>query len=282
LKLGGDEVQDVTTTHGGLTLDGVLNIADRGRLSDGVVLLTHGTFAHNRMRLMTDLQHLLGARGITTLAITLSLGVDQRRGMYDCARPHRHRHTDSLDEIGAWLEWLRDAGADNIVLLGHSRGGNQTAWFAAERLSGADDIKAVVLVAPMTWSQTRAHEFYQQHHGLDIRPVIERAKSLGGDEMLTGVPFLFCPETTAAAGSYLSYHGDEPRLDTPTLMSAIPRPLLVVAAENDEIMDDLPERTEAVKRADLELVMVPDADHFFKGPFAEQAADAITGFLDEL
>lgn len=270
----------MTTTHGGLTLDGVLNIADRRRLSDGVVLLTHGTFAHNRMRLMTDLQHLLGVRGISTLAITLSLGVDQRRGMYDCARPHRHRHTDSLDEIGAWLGWLRDAGADNIVLLGHSRGGNQTAWFAAERLSGADDIKAVVLVAPMTWSQTRAHEFYQQHHGLDIRPVIEQAKTMAGDDMLNDVPFLFCPTTTAAASSYLSYHGDEPRLDTPTLMPDIRRPLLVVAAENDEIMDDLRELVAAVDRPDLNFVTIPGADHFFKGPFAVEAADAIAEFIE--
>ena len=80
--MGREKVQDVTTTiPGGLTLDGVLNLAHRRRLSDGVVVMTHGTFAHNRMRLMTDLQHLLGARGLSTLAITLSLGVDRRRGM---------------------------------------------------------------------------------------------------------------------------------------------------------------------------------------------------------
>jgi pimeloyl-ACP methyl ester carboxylesterase len=275
-------VQEVTTIHGGLTLDGVLNVPERHRLSDGVVLMTHGTFAHNRMRLMTDLQHLLGARGLSTLAITLSLGVDRRRGMYECARPHHHLHTDSLDEIGAWLEWLRDAGAENITLLGHSRGGNQTAWFTSERLSGNDDIKAVVLMAPMTWSGAEAHEFYQEHHGIDIRPVIEQAKSMDGDQMLEDVPFLFCPATTAAARSYLSYHGDEPRLDTPSLMAGIRRPLLVVSAENDEIMDDLPTRTEEVARAGLELVVIPDADHFFKGPFAVQAADAVADFLSEL
>lgn len=277
-------MQDVTTTlPGGLTLDGVLNLADRRRLSDGVVVMTHGTFAHNRMRLMTDLQHLLGARGLSTLAITLSLGVDRRRGMYECARPHHHLHTDSLTEIGAWLLWLRDAGAEkNIVLLGHSRGGNQTAWFASERLSGGDAVSAVVLIAPMTWSGTEAHDFYQAHHGIDIRPVIEQAKAMDGDQMLDRVPFLFCPETTASARSYLSYHGLEPRLDTPVLMAAIPRPLLVVAAANDDIMDDLPERVEAVGRADLKLVVVPDADHFFKGPFAAQAADAVADFLDRL
>lgn len=271
-------MQEVTTTHGGLTLDGVLNLADRRRLSNGVVLMTHGTFAHNRMRMMTGFQHLLGGRGISTLAITLSLGIDRRRGMYECSHPHRHLHTDALDEIGAWLHWLRDAGAENNVLLGHSRGGNQTAWFAAERLSGVD-VKAVVLVAPMTWGKTVAHEFYQQHHGMDIRPVIERAKTLGSHEMLNNIPFLFCPETTAAAGSYLSYHGDEPRLDTPSLMTAIPRPLLVIAAENDEIMDDVPRRVEALNEPNIKLVVVPGADHFFKGSFAGQATDAIADFL---
>jgi pimeloyl-ACP methyl ester carboxylesterase len=274
-------VQDVTTKFGDLTLDGVLNLADRRRLSDGVVLMTHGTFAHNRMRLMTDLQHLLGARGFSTLAITLSLGVDRRQGMFDPQQPHHHRHTDSLDEIGAWLGWLREAGAEKIVLLGHSRGGNQTAWYAAEHLSG-DDVGAVVLIAPMTWSDTRAREFYQKTHGTDITPVIARATSAPENEMLNDIPFLFYPGASATAGSYLSYHGDEYRLDTPQLLPKIEPPALVVAAENDEIVDDLPERVEELGQDDVRLITIPGADHFFKGQFAVEAADAVSDFLDKL
>ena len=269
------------TTHNGLTLDGVLNVADRCRLSDGVVLMTHGTFAHNRMRLMTDLQHLLGARGISTLAITLSLGVDRRLGPYDIKHPHHHRHTDSLDEIGAWLSWLREAEAENIVLLGHSRGGNQTAWYAAERLT-RDDVKAIVLIAPMTWSDQSAQGFYKQHHGIDLGPILERARSLTSDEMLENVPFLFYPEATTSASSYLSYHDAEKRLDTPRLMSKIQQPLLVIAAEKDEIDDGLPRKVAALEDPSLKLVVIPGANHFFKGPYAIEAADAVSEFIERV
>jgi pimeloyl-ACP methyl ester carboxylesterase len=274
-------VREVTTTHNGLTLDGVLNLADRRRLSDGVVLMTHGTFAHNRMRLMTDLQHLLGARGINTLAITLSLGVDHRRGMFEASMPHHHRHTDSLDEIDAWLSWLREKDAQNIVLLGHSRGGNQTAWFAAERLTD-EDVKAVALLAPMTWPEAGAQEFYKRQHGIDIAPILAKASTLEQDDMLEDVPFLFYPDATASAGSYLSYHGDEPRLNTPNLIPSIKQPLLVVAAEQDEIVDDLPESVKAITDTEIHLITVPGADHFFKGHFAIEAADAVSEFIESL
>jgi len=147
---------------------------------------------------------------------------------------------------------------------------------------GDNDVTSIVLMAPMTWSSTRAHEFYEEQHGMDIRPVIANAEQMDGDQMLEGVPFLFCPETTAAARSYLSYHGEEPRLDTPSLVTAIPRPLLVVAAENDEIMADLPRLMENTGRSDMAMTVVADADHFFKGPFAIEAADAVAEFLDGL
>ena len=63
--------------------------------------------------------------------------------MYDCATPHRHRHTDAMAEIGAWLDWLKAQGAEQVALLGHSRGGNQTARFAA---ATADPVVTNVIV----------------------------------------------------------------------------------------------------------------------------------------
>ncbi len=243
--------------------------------------MTHGTFAHNRMRLMTDLQHLLGTRGISTLAITLSLGIDMRRGMYDVDHPHHHKHTDSLDEIDAWLSWLREAGAKNNVLLGHSRGGNQTAWFAAERLEGKD-VKAIALLAPMTWSDTRSHEFYRRQHGMDITPVLERAQALSSDQMLENIPYLFYPNSSASAGSYLSYHGEDPRLNTPYLMPKISQPLLVLAAEADEIFDDLPVKVNELACSNLQFNVIPGADHFFKGQFGVAAANTVADFIESV
>lgn len=60
---------------------------------------------------------------------------DRGEDMYDCAKPHRHRLVDALDEIAAWVDWLKQRGASDIVLLGHSRGGNQAAWYAKHSLA---------------------------------------------------------------------------------------------------------------------------------------------------
>jgi len=150
--------EEVKQPFNGLTLNANLDLAEGKTVADGVVLMTHGTLGHNGMEIIKTLQGLLKERGRSTLAITLSLGKDDRHGMYGCDGTHDHRHIDALDEIGAWLEWLKKKGAKDVVLLGHSRGGDQTAWFAVERDDPA--IRKIVLIAPMTWSQAGTEEDY--------------------------------------------------------------------------------------------------------------------------
>jgi pimeloyl-ACP methyl ester carboxylesterase len=145
--------EEVTTRHRGLTLNANLELAQGKGLEDGVVLITHGLLAHNKMELIAALQGLLKARGWSTLAINLSLGVNDRHGFFDCGRLHTHRPTDALDEIDAWIGWLKTQGATDIVLMGHSQGGAHTALYAAERKDEA--VSAVVLLAPATFSHDR-------------------------------------------------------------------------------------------------------------------------------
>ncbi len=124
--------EPVSLDHNGLRLNGEF-LQTVGAHAGPVVLIVHGTLMHHRMTLIADLQKRLAERGFGSLAITLGLSIDNRTGIYDCATPHMHRHTDALDEIDGWLMWLRARGVGSIALLGHSRGGNQVARFAAER-----------------------------------------------------------------------------------------------------------------------------------------------------
>ena len=91
--------KEVRIQHGALTLNGVLNLIDGKPLKKDIVLMGHGTLAHNGMDTIKNLASVLNERGFSTLAINLSLGIDDREGMYDCETPHRHKHTDSLEEI---------------------------------------------------------------------------------------------------------------------------------------------------------------------------------------
>lgn len=275
--------EQVTMPHQGLALNANLTTAGDDWTKGAVVLMTHGTLAHNGMEIIRELQAMLADRGISSLAINLSLGLNQRpSAMYDCRTPHTHRHTDALDEIGAWLAWLKEAEVDQIALLGHSRGGNQTAWFAAERLDPA--VSHLFLVAPTTWSAGYDAKDYTKRYRKELAPVLRRARDL----VATGKPrsrmkpvdFIYCKETQASAEAMLSYYESDPRRDTPTLIPRIQAPVIVFAGSEDEVVAGLIEKMQPLadgKRVRLEVV--EGADHFFRDLYSEDIADVIAETL---
>ncbi|HEX2114272.1 MAG TPA: alpha/beta fold hydrolase, partial [Alphaproteobacteria bacterium] len=195
--------EEVRTRHRGLTLNANLEMAPGKGLEDGVILIAHGLLAHNRLELIAALQRGFKAKGVSTLAINFSLGIDDRRGMFDCGRLHAHRPTDALDEIEAWIGWLQTQGATEIALLGHSQGGAQVALYAADRRDPA--VGAVILLAPTTFDPTRVAAAYEQRYGTPLAPVLARAEELlrvgRGETPIDRIGFLYCPNATATASS---------------------------------------------------------------------------------
>lgn len=202
---GALEAKEVTISYQGLTLNANLELAAGKKLADGAILITHGSLAHRGMESLLNFQSLLNEKGYNTLAINLSLGLDNRHGMYDCPVPHRHRYTDAADEIGVWLDWLKKQGAKRVALLGHSRGAAQTALYAAERNNALT--KAVILLAPATLDNASPGE-YAQRFQQPLMPLLERAQKLvktgKGDSLLEHVGLLTCADTSATAASFVS------------------------------------------------------------------------------
>ena len=276
---GGVAAEEVTLEYRGLTLNANLETVDDP--SGGMVLLVHGTLAHNGMEIIAALQALLAERGLSSLAINLSLGLDDRHGMYDCATPHRHGMTDALDEIGAWLGWLEGRGVSAVTLAGHSNGGRQVAWFAAERDHAL--IERVVLIAPGLSSAATRAAGYRGRYETDLAPLVAEAEALvaagDGDAMMAGVGFLFCPNATVSAASFVGYYGDDPRFDTPYHLPGIAKPVLVVAGSDDQVVRGLPQAMAPYADSGaISYVEIEDAGHFFLDFFAEDLADAMAAF----
>jgi len=275
---------DVSVEHAGMKLNASWKPAGEDWQSQPVLLMTHGTLAHGRMEIMATLQQLMADAGLSSLSITLSLGQNDRHGMYDCATLHTHRHIDALDEIGVWLQWLKAQGAEQVVLLGHSRGGNQTAWFAAER----DDpvISKVVLIAPQTWSEQQDASGYEKRYGEPLGKLLAQAQAQvdagNGNAEIKTRGFIYCPDATATADAVLSYYRPEPRMDTPSLLPKIGKPVLVIAASEDESVRGLPERlSPQAEQGGIELVVIDGADHFFRDLYADEGLEAIQAFIGE-
>lgn len=273
--------EEAKLSHGGLTLNAnLVEVSDEG-LADGVVLITHGLLAHNGMAFVATLQDLLAERSLNSLAINLSLGLDDRHGMYDCAVPHTHRLIDGLDEIGAWIAWLEERSAGAIVLAGHSNGGRQTAWFAAERDHPA--VEKVVLIAPGLSAPDARARSYKERYGRDLAPRVAKARALvaaGKGDTMVRTDFLYCPRATVSAASFLSYYGGDPRKNTPYNLSAIEKPVLVVAGTADRVVTGLRPLVQPLADGEhLRYVEIEDAGHFFLDFFGEDLADAIAAFI---
>lgn len=275
---------EMTLPYKGLTLNADLSLAPGKTLADGVILITHGSLAHRDMEMLMSLRNLLREKAYNTLAINLSLGIDNRHGMYDCKTTHRHLNDDAAHEIGAWVTWLQSQGATRIALLGHSRGGAQTALYAAEHDSPI--LKAVVLMAPATQQNTSAATYQARYHK-PIAPLLAKARKLvkqgKGDTVLAHTDILSCPNTAATAAAFLSYYGQNMRHDTPSLLPKITKPTLIVWGDKDEVVAALDKKiTPPVDGKRLHFKVIGGADHFFRDLYADDAVDAINAFLKPL
>lgn len=266
-----------------LRANGNFLLADDSTIEDGIILITHGTLAHNRMEVIRTMQELLAERGFNSLAITLTLGIDNRKGMYDCAVPHNHQHQDAIYEIDAWVDWLKKQGVGPITLMGHSRGGNQTAWYASMHDSDAAIVR-IVLLAPQIWSAQKQARDYEKRYKTPLAPILKRAQRLlqegKGKTMLEDIGFIYCPDAKVSAASFASYYTPDSRMDTPSLLPLISKPVLVIAGSEDQVVKGLIDEMKAyTDRENVTFVTIDGADHFFLNFFAEDAADAIEAFM---
>jgi pimeloyl-ACP methyl ester carboxylesterase len=274
--------EEIKTRYHGITINANLELAPGKGLEDGVILIAHGQLAHNRMELISALQRGLKKQGYSTLAINLSLGVDDRHGMFDCGRLHAHRPADALDEIDAWIGWLKNQGATEITLLGHSQGGAQVALYAAERRDPS--VGGVVLLAPATFDPERVAAAYEQRFDTPLAPILARAEELlrsgRGETRIDQIGFLYCQNATATAASIVGWYAPSPLRNTPTLLPRIRQRTLVVAAGADSVVPDLTDQLRTLEgQRNLAVEVIDGADHFFLDLYADEAVETIAGWL---
>lgn len=266
----------------GLHVLGTLTLAEGKDLqNDGVVLFVHGTLAHKGMGIVENQSALLVERDLNVLAINLSLGIDRRTGMYDCALAHRHKHREAFGEIDAWLKWLKDQGASSVVMMGHSRGANQVAWHASEHDN--DMVRKIVLVAPQTWSETYQNKDYQKRYHKDVQVVLKKmlSKSVAGQgaDIIEGLDFIYCAGAQVTPAAFVDYYAADERMNTPFILPSLQKPVLVVAGSDDTVVSDLPKQMTKINQSNIIFSIVEDAGHMFIDFAGEDLADQVAEFI---
>jgi pimeloyl-ACP methyl ester carboxylesterase len=276
--------EEVSLDYLGLELAGNLEIAHGKSLkSDGVVVLVHDTLAHDRVELMASLQDSLRDIGVNSLAITLSLGLDKRHGMFDCKLEQDHRHEDAVDEINAWVQWLKERGAASITVAGHGRGANQVALYAINRADKA--VKHVVLMAPLMQTPEKAEADYRARFKRSLREELAKAEEYVANEegnQLLDVPgFLNCPKAQVTAGAFANYYGANPKFQTTNLLQSMKTPVLIAVGDQDQDLAEIEAaRAEFSTLKIVSMTVIPGADRDFLDLAADELAKKIKDFAN--
>ena len=245
-----------------------------------IFLITHGTLAHNGMEIISAWQELLSDEGVSSLAINLSLGLNDRHGMYDCQTQHNHKHTDAADEIALWANWLKEQGSNQIILAAHSRGGSQTVMFSNQKT--VPEIKAQVLLAPEATTKQKHTENYQKRYNQDLTSILSKAKAMQPEAVLENTNFIYCENTEVTAGSFVNYYEYSSNFNTPELLKQATIPTLVFVGSEDETVAYLPELLNQVTNDKVHTVTIEGADHFFRDLYMDEVIEGTLEFMEGL
>jgi pimeloyl-ACP methyl ester carboxylesterase len=272
---------EITIKSDELGLNAVLNVAAESINNGPLILLVHGTLAHNGMEIIASLQSLLADEAVNSLAINLSLGIDNRHGAFDCTAPHEHRHEDALTEIGTWVEWLKGQGVNQILLAGHSRGGSQVAAYSQNPDAS---ILGQVLIAPGTWNPEYVATAYYNRYQKRLPTLIDVANQQATNGwMPEPTDFIYCnnaPKVKAA--SFLSYYQPPQTLNTPDLLVEGGLHTVILAGSEDTVVKDLPEQLELQEFSNVEFILVDGADHYFRDLYSDDIVEAILDSIESL
>ena len=272
--------KEISQQFNGLKLNANLEIAEGSDLSSPVVLIVHGFLGHYGMEIISNSQQVLLDNGLSSLAINLSLGVDNRKGFYHCEEPHRHVQDNALPEIQAWVDWLKQRGTTDIVLYAHSRGANESIVYMAEQGDAA--VKHLVLMAPgVDDSKTSFEQRYGSVFDETLTRMIEARQDGRGSELFDGVDFWYCPQANVTPDSFLSYYGEDSRFRLiKDYFGKLPVPALVIFGTQDDVVVSGLEIMKSVadgKR--VQLHTVDGAGHFFLDFNLDEAIERMLVFL---
>ena len=278
------QAQEVTQQFNGLTLNANLEMAEGKGFDDGMVLILHGLTAHNKMEVIQTAQQVLLDNNRSSLAINLSLSIDNRHGFHDCSLPQRHIQDNAVYELNAWVAWLRERGTQQVTMIGHSRGANQMMVYAVENLDPG--VTHLVMMAPGLGNNNVQQIFQERYGYLVDEPLAMAYKQIStgkGDDLMKGIDTLACPKADVTANSFVSYYSKNNKFrEYGKYLSKASIPTLIITGTEDDRQPDIVKLMKPYTGTEnIRVSVIEGAGHFFRDLNMDEAMETAIEFIDE-
>lgn len=239
-----------------------------GQPGKPAVILIHGFLQTHEFPLIHRLTDSLSGAGYTVLAPSLTLGISHRKQSLACEAVHSHTQGDAINELDAWVKWLKKKQVRSIILLGHSFGSMQALAYAVERRDPI--VKKIIGVSII---EGRMHLSAQDNAKL-LREI--RAIEATGARQTVTQPFSFCQKLRAPPRSLLSYLAWSPdRIVREIDRSHLPI-TFIMGGKDDRLGDGWIDK---LARTRAKLHIIKGANHFMDGEYEFELYDLMIAEL---
>lgn len=239
-----------------------------GAADKPAILLIHGFLQTHDFPLIHRLTDSLNGAGYTVLAPTLTLGISSRKQSLACEALNTHTQGDAMDEIRAWVDWMKAKKIDSIVMMGHSFGSMEALAYAVDRRDPA--IKKIIGVSIMEGRlAVVGREKEKQIDNL-------RKLSASGSRQIVTQAFSFCQKYQASPRGLLSYLEWTPE----KILREVNKsrlPITFIMGGKDDRLG--PGWIEKLAKTRARLHIIKGANHFMDGEYEFDLQDLV---LEEL
>ncbi|MDJ0807842.1 MAG: alpha/beta hydrolase family protein [Gammaproteobacteria bacterium] len=235
------------------------------------ILILHGFLQTRDFITVRRLADSLHENGHSVLLPNLTLGITMRQQSLSCEAIHTHSMEQDVSEVSRWIDWLSETTHRKIVMIGHSVGSLQVVAYLSHQSNPPVD-----------------HAFLISLIGFGMGPLAlatpdERARAqqalLANSGSLGTYGLTYCKEYLTTPDKYLSYVV----WDRPTTLSEINRistPVTVILGGADQRLGT--DWAETLKQANLHVIEIEEANHFFDFQHEFDLLESIEGVLGNL
>ena len=256
------------TLPSGVTANADFRVGERDKPA---ILILHGFMSTHHLNIVQLMINELHDNEFTILAPTLSLNINDRQGGADCRSIHTHTMESDIAEILWWSAWLNKKTGKELIVIGHSTGSLQLAAMLSD--TSPQYIKKAIFTAP-AYLAGRPVELEKE------KIEIKKAKQmvLNNNTALGMFNLSYCKgDFTAPATTFLSYK----KWTASHLIASLKK--LVIPFEI--ILGELDNRFgldwhSQLQQANLPVVIVSEANHFFDSPAEFDFLDILLNTLN--
>ncbi len=248
--------------------------------NSSIAISIHGTRGFKTMEIISVLSDNLLDLNVDTIAPNISYGLDNRKNEFlACDIKHSHNRNSNVDEIIKWFLFAIEKDYKNVILIGHSRGG-QDVMHAYEKIietypAESKKISSIVLLAPLTDNSDEINYNLQKNNNHTISQLLNKDK-----DMFIETDFLSCANTKVKVSSFLSYYNLSRHEQMIEILRDIQIKTYIFTASEDVFVPKTHSKISSINNDNVTLIQIEGSDHFFRDLFLDEVIEILADFIE--